>query len=65
MIHKALVFSRIGHDKQTFVHYGIIAEGISTLQWLVMDGKPADVVAEMIGGAQIQIPIMARELQQI
>ncbi|KAI5359232.1 putative cyclase-associated protein CAP/septum formation inhibitor MinC [Septoria linicola] len=34
-------------------HLAMIAEGISTLQWLVMDGKPADVVAEMIGGAQM------------
>lgn len=34
-------------------HLAMIAEGISTLQWLVMDGKPADVVGEMIGGAQM------------
>ena len=34
-------------------HLAMVAEGISTLQWLVMDGKPADVVAEMIGGAQM------------
>ena len=34
-------------------HLSMVAEGISTLQWLIMDGKPADVVAEMIGGAQM------------
>lgn len=34
-------------------HLAMVAEGISTLQWLVMDGKPADVVAEMIGGTQM------------
>ncbi|KAF7190097.1 Adenylyl cyclase-associated protein [Pseudocercospora fuligena] len=34
-------------------HLAMVAEGISTLQWLVMDGKPADVVGEMIGGAQM------------
>lgn len=34
-------------------HLAMVAEGISTLQWLVMDGKPADVVAEMIGGAEM------------
>ena len=34
-------------------HLSMVAEGITTLQWLVMDGKPADVVAEMIGGAQM------------
>lgn len=34
-------------------HLAMVAEGISTLQWLVMDGKPADVVGEMIGGAEM------------
>lgn len=34
-------------------HLAMVAEGISTLQWLVMEGKPADVVGEMIPGAQM------------
>lgn len=34
-------------------HLAMVAEGISTLQWLVMEGKPADLVGEMIGGAQM------------
>jgi adenylyl cyclase-associated protein len=34
-------------------HLAMVAEGISTLQWLVLEGKPADTVAEMIGGAQM------------
>lgn len=34
-------------------HLAMVAEGISTLQWLVMDHKPADTVGEMIGGAQM------------
>lgn len=34
-------------------HLAMVAEGISTLQWLVMEGKPADTVGEMIGGAQM------------
>lgn len=34
-------------------HLAMVAEGIATLQWLVMDGKPGDVVAEMIGGAEM------------
>ncbi|GAB7358942.1 hypothetical protein MBLNU230_g5018t1 [Neophaeotheca triangularis] len=31
----------------------MVAEGIGALQWLVMDGKPADFVGEIIGGAQM------------
>lgn len=34
-------------------HLAMVAEGISTLQWLVIDGKPADVVGDMIPGAQM------------
>ena len=34
-------------------HLAMVAEGISTLQWLLMEGKPADVVGEIIGGAQM------------
>lgn len=34
-------------------HLAMVAEGISTLQWLVMEGKPADVVGDMIPGAQM------------
>jgi adenylyl cyclase-associated protein len=37
-------------------HLSMVAEGISTLQWLVMpdgSGKPADMVGEVIGGAQM------------
>ncbi|SMQ54461.1 unnamed protein product [Zymoseptoria tritici ST99CH_3D7] len=34
-------------------HLAMVAEGISTLQWLVLEGKPADTVGEMIGGAQM------------
>ncbi|TKA77810.1 hypothetical protein B0A55_04589 [Friedmanniomyces simplex] len=31
----------------------MVAEGIGALQWLLMDGKPADYVGETIGGAQM------------
>ena len=34
-------------------HLAMVAEGISALQWLVMDGKPADYVGEVTGGAQM------------
>lgn len=34
-------------------HLAMVAEGISTLQWLVIDTKPADVVGDMIPGAQM------------
>lgn len=31
----------------------MVGEGIAVLQWLVMDGKPADYVSEVTGGAQM------------
>ena len=34
-------------------HLAMVGEGISALQWLVMDGKPGDYVGEVIGGAQM------------
>lgn len=34
-------------------HLAMAAEGITALQWLVMEGKPADFVGEVIGGAQM------------
>ena len=34
-------------------HLAMVGEGITGLQWLVMDGKPADFVGEVIGGAQM------------
>ena len=34
-------------------HLAMVGEGISALQWLVMDGKPADYVGEVTGGAQL------------
>jgi adenylyl cyclase-associated protein len=34
-------------------HLAMVAEGISTLQWLLMDGKPADFVGDTIGGAEM------------
>lgn len=34
-------------------HLAMVGEGIGALQWLLMDGKPADYVAEIIGGAQM------------
>ena len=34
-------------------HLAMVAEGITVAHWLVMDGKPADYVAEVIGGAQM------------
>ncbi|KAK3711352.1 suppressor of rasval19 [Vermiconidia calcicola] len=34
-------------------HLAMVGEGITALQWLVMDGKPADYVGEVIGGAQM------------
>lgn len=34
-------------------HFAMVGEGITTLHWLVMDGKPADYVSEVIGGAQL------------
>lgn len=34
-------------------HMAMVGEGIGALQWLIMDGKPADFVGEVIGGAQM------------
>lgn len=34
-------------------HFAMVGEGIAALQWLVMEGKPADYVAEVTGGAQM------------
>ena len=34
-------------------HLAMVGEGITALQWLVMDGKPADFVGEVLGGAQM------------
>lgn len=34
-------------------HLAMVGEGIGALQWLLMDGKPADFVGEIIGGAQM------------
>lgn len=34
-------------------HLAMVGEGITVLHWLVMDGKPADYVGEVIGGAQM------------
>lgn len=31
----------------------MVGEGITALQWLVMDSKPADYVGEIVGGAQM------------
>jgi adenylyl cyclase-associated protein len=34
-------------------HLAMVGEGIGALQWLVMDGKPADYINEVTGGAQM------------
>ncbi|KAK6435600.1 suppressor of rasval19 [Oleoguttula sp. CCFEE 5521] len=34
-------------------HLAMVGEGISALQWLLMDGKPADYIGEVLGGAQM------------
>lgn len=34
-------------------HFAMVGEGIAALQWLVMEGKPADYVGEVTGGAQM------------
>lgn len=34
-------------------HLAMVGEGISALQWLIMESKPADYVGEVIGGAQM------------
>lgn len=31
----------------------MVSEGMGALQWIVMDGKPADYVAEVVGGIQM------------
>lgn len=33
-------------------HLSMVAEGVTALQWLVMDTKPADYVGDVLGGAQ-------------
>ena len=34
-------------------HLAMVGEGIGALQWLIMEGKPADFVGEVTGGAQM------------
>lgn len=34
-------------------HLAMVGEGMGAFQWLVMDGKPADYVGEVTGGAQM------------
>lgn len=34
-------------------HLAMVSEGTGALQWIVMDGKPADYVSEVIGGVQL------------
>ena len=34
-------------------HLAMVGEGIGVLQWLIVDGKPADYVGEVIGGSQM------------
>jgi len=34
-------------------HLAMVSEGTGALQWIVMDGKPADYVNEVIGGVQL------------
>ena len=34
-------------------HLAMVGEGIAALQWLVMEGKPADYIGDVIGGAQM------------
>ncbi|KAF2723381.1 hypothetical protein K431DRAFT_283181 [Polychaeton citri CBS 116435] len=34
-------------------HLAMAAEAITSLQWLVMEGKPADFIGDVIGGAQM------------
>lgn len=31
----------------------MVSDGVGTLGWVTMDTKPADVVAELFGGAQM------------
>ena len=34
-------------------HFAMVGEGITALQWLIMDGKPAEFVGEVSGGSQM------------
>ncbi|QIX01334.1 hypothetical protein AMS68_006851 [Peltaster fructicola] len=34
-------------------HLAMVGEGVAALQWLVMEGKPADYIGDVIGGAQM------------
>lgn len=34
-------------------HLNMVAEGMGGLQWVVFEGKPADYVAEILGGVQL------------
>jgi adenylyl cyclase-associated protein len=34
-------------------HLALVADGTQTLQWIVVDSKPADQAAELFGGAQM------------
>lgn len=34
-------------------HLSMVGEGMGAFQWLIMDGKPADYVGDVVGGAQM------------
>lgn len=34
-------------------HLAMVGEGMGALQWVVFEGKPADYVAEVLGGVQL------------
>lgn len=34
-------------------HFSMVAEGMGALQWVVFEGKPADYVADVLGGVQM------------
>ena len=34
-------------------HLAMVGERITSLQWLIMESKPADYVGDVIGGAQL------------
>lgn len=34
-------------------HLAMVSEGIGALQWLLMDGKPAEYIGEVLGGSQM------------
>lgn len=34
-------------------HLAMVGEGMGALQWVVFEGKPADYVAEILGGVQL------------